>query len=258
LIFGFLDHRWGVEDAEYRKLAVVEDGMWYFRGLHALIEREVLSAAGGHAIAVLDAGCGAGGLIRRLTPRHPNWTWTGADVSPLACALARERTAVPIAEASVTALPFGADRFGAVVSADVLYHLDDDGAALREGLRVLRPGGIIVINVPAYPWLWSYHDVAVHGRRRYRRRDLLAKLRAAGFETVRATYWNTLLFPLVVARRKLLAAPAGGSDVRAYSRPVEGLGNAALAIERAWLGAARRLPWGSSVFAVGRKPAHAG
>jgi len=244
-----------MEDAEYRKLAAVEDRMWYFRGLHALIERELTVAAVGRGLAVLDAGCGAGGLIRRLAPGHLDWTWSGIDLSPLACALARERTAAQIVEASVGALPFAAESFDAVVSADVLYHLDDDAAALREAARVLRPGGVVVVNVPAFPWLWSYHDEAVHGRRRYRRRELQDKLRAAGLEPLRATYWNTLLFPLVVARRKLWAAPAGGSDVQVYSAPVEGLGNLALGLERAWLGAGLRLPWGSSVFAVGRKPA---
>jgi SAM-dependent methyltransferase len=245
-----------MEEAEYRKLAAVEDGMWYFRGLHALIERALVVAVAGRAASVLDAGCGAGGLIRYLAPRHAGWTWTGVDSSALACSLARERTGGgAVLEASVTALPFAADRFDAVVSADVLYHLDDDAAALREAARVLRPGGHLVANVPAYPWLWSYHDVAVHGRRRYRRGGLVAKLRGAGFEPLRATYWNTLLFPLIVARRKLLAPPAGGSDVHRFSAPAEQLGRLALALERAWLGTGARLPFGSSVFVVGRKPA---
>jgi ubiquinone/menaquinone biosynthesis C-methylase UbiE len=245
-----------MEEAEYRKLAAVEDGMWYFHGLHALIERALVGAMAGRPGAVLDAGCGSGGLIRKLAPRHADWTWTGVDSSALACALARERTGGrAVLEASVTALPFAAEHFDAVVSADVLYHLDDDAAALRETARVLRPGGQLVANVPACPWLWSYHDEAVHGRRRYGRRELLAKLRAAGLEPVRATYWNTLLFPLIAGRRKLFAPPAGGSDVHRFSAPVEQLGRLALAVERAWLGTGAGLPFGSSVFVVGRKPA---
>jgi SAM-dependent methyltransferase len=242
-----------MEDAEYRKLAAVEDDMWYFNGLHALIERELGVASSVRPFSVLDAGCGTGGLIRRLAPDHSDWSWTGVDLSPLACALARERTRADIVEASVTALPFPAGHFDAVVSADVLYHLDDDAAALRESARVLRPGGLIVINVPAFPWLWSYHDIAVQGRRRYRRRELQEKLRVAGFEPLRATYWNTVLFPLIVVRRKILPAPRDGSDVQRYPALVEGLGRLALAGERAWLRSVGRLPWGSSVFAVGRK-----
>jgi len=152
-------------------------------------------------------------------------------------------------------LPFEADRFDAVVSADVLYHLDDDAAALREIGRVLRPGGVAVINVPAHRWLWSYHDVTVHGRRRYERPELRAKLTAAGFREVRLTHWNLLPLPLVFIRRKLLPAPTCGSDVRLYPRPIEVAFGAAMAFERAWMGAGRRtLPAGSSILATAIKP----
>lgn len=244
-----------MEAVEYRKLAEVEDAMWYFRALHSHVERELASALGEGNATVLDAGCGTGGLIRRLAPRRPNWRWTGADIEPIACALAKERaTTGKICEASVTALPFAAESFDAVVSADVLYHVDDDAAALRQFFRVLRPGGVVVINVAAYRWLWSYHDVAVHSRRRYSRGEMLAKLRVAGFGDPRATYWNTLPFPLVVARRKLLPAPRDGSDVHLFPSPVERAFDVAMGLERAWLRAVGRLPFGSSVLAVARKP----
>jgi SAM-dependent methyltransferase len=249
-----------MEAAEYRKLAEVEDKMWYFRALHGHIERELAARFGSDASAartLLDAGCGTGGLIRRLAPRHPAWRWTGVDMEPLACALARERTAdakAEIREASVTALPYGEAAFDAVVSADVLYHVEDDAAALRQFFRVLRPGGVVVINVPAYRWLWSYHDEAVHARRRYARGEVLAKLRAGGFASARATHWNALPLPLVIARRKFFPAPRDGSDVRLFPAPVEAAFNAAMAAERAWLGAFGSLPFGCSIFAVARKP----
>lgn len=239
---------------EYHKLAEVEDRMWYFRALHAHVERELREALPGRA-AVLDAGCGTGGLMVRLAPRHTRWSWAGVDISELACTLATERVGreIEIRRASVTELPFEDGRFDAVVSADVLYHIDDDGAALREYFRVLKPGGVVVLNVPAYRWLWSYHDVAVHSKRRYGRGELLSKLGQAGFEERRATYWNTLPFPLVVARRKLFPAPATGSDVHLFPAPLEAAFNAAMAMERGWLRLAGRLPFGTSVFAVAKK-----
>ena len=245
-----------MEADEYRKLAEVEDAMWYFRALHGHVEHELAQTLRRSAAAVLDAGCGTGGLIRRLMARRPAWRWTGVDLSPLACELARQRggQTVEIKEASVTALPFAEGVFDAVVSADVLYHVDDDEGALREFFRVLRPGGAVVINVPAYRWLWSYHDEAVHSRRRYGRREMIAKLTAAGFTGVQATHWNTLPFPLVVARRKLFPAPRDGSDVRLFAPPVEAGFNAAMAVERAWLSGVGRLPFGSSILAVARKP----
>jgi SAM-dependent methyltransferase len=244
-----------MEIDEYLKLAGVEDQMWYFLALHGHIERALVRAGDNRPAAILDAGCGTGGLIRRLAPRHPAWRWTGIDLEPVACELARNRAGdvAKILHGSVTALPFPDAQFDAVVSADVLYHVDDDAAALREFFRVLRPGGVVVMNVPAYRWLWSYHDTAVHSRRRYGRGEVLEKLRAAGFGRARATFWNTLPFPLVVARRKLLPAPASGSDVKLYAPPIEAVFNGAMALERTWLRTGMRLPFGSSVFAVASK-----
>jgi len=255
-----------MEEAEYRKLAAVEDRMWYFAALHAHVERELAVHLREGPAQILDAGCGTGGLMARLGPGHPAWSWTGVDLSPVACALARARWSAPtprslgeggpagrpaplVVEASLTALPFPDDAFDAVVSADVLYHVADDSAALRELRRVLRPGGVLILNLPAHPWLWSYHDEAVGGLRRYRAGELSRQLQAAAFTPVLLTHWNTLLLPLIAARRKLLPAPAGGSDVQEFSPPLEWLGRAATALERAWL-RVEPLPFGSSLLAV--------
>ncbi len=242
-----------MDAGEYRKLAAVEDAMWYFRALHAHVGWELSAHLPVGPGRILDAGCGTGGLIRRLAPLRPEWTWTGVDVSSLACELARERGAGDVTEASVTALPFRAGEFAAVVSADVLYHLDDDEAALREMTRVLRPGGIVVINVPAHRWLWSYHDVAVAGRRRYTRPELAEKLARAGLTTLRLTHWNSVLLPLIAARRKLLPAPKGGSDVNLSPAWLESGLSAVLAGESAWIRRVGNLSLGSSILAVARR-----
>ncbi len=240
---------------EYRKLAAVEDQMWYFRSLHAHIAR-ALNARLGEQAEVLDAGCGTGGLIRRLGSAHPAWHWTGVDVSPVALELARRRcrAGVKFREASVAALPAGDGQFDAIVSADVLYHVEDDAAALREFFRALRPGGLVVLNLPAYQWLWSYHDEAVHSRRRYHRSEVRAKLQAAGFVAAQATYWNTLPLPLIVARRKLWPAPRSGSDVQLLPAPLEKIFQGMMAAEQAWLRGVGALPFGCSVFATATKP----
>jgi SAM-dependent methyltransferase len=247
-----------MEADEYRKMAEVEDAMWYYRALHAHIARALENVLKTKADErLLDAGCGTGGMIKRLAARHPAWRWTGIDLEPLACALARKRApTAEIVTGSVTALPWPEGSFDGVVSADVIYHVEDDAAALRQFFRVLRPGGVVVVNVPAYRWLWSYHDDATHARRRYGRDELMTKLSAAGFREVQATHWNALPLPLVIARRKLLPAPAGGSDVQLYPAPVEAGFNLAMALERGWLGAVGRLPCGSSLLAVARKPAN--
>ena len=132
-----------MEADEYRKLAEVEDQMWYFHALHGHIERSLARGIPEKG-KVPDAGGGPGGHIRRLAPRHPDWQWTGIDLEPIACDLARERVVgAEIPRGSVTALPLADGTFDAVVSADVLHHVDDDEAALRQFFRVLRPGGVV-------------------------------------------------------------------------------------------------------------------
>ncbi|GAB1488545.1 class I SAM-dependent methyltransferase [Opitutaceae bacterium] len=240
-----------MEDSEYHKLAAVEDRMWYFRALHRhAMER----LAPNWPSALLDAGCGTGGFLRRLMRLRPETVAMGIDLSPIACQLARERCQASIMEGSVTALPFDDHQFDAVTSLDVIYHLDDHMKALAEYFRVLRPGGRAVINVPAYMWLWSYHDEACHGRHRYTRPELERMLSEVGFEVEKGTYWNSIPFPLIVVKRKMMSRPTDTSDVRMYPAWAEWLLDAAMSCEHAWIRAIGPLPMGCSVLVSARKP----
>ena len=236
---------------EYRKLAEVEDRMWYFRTLHGRILKEVEKRLGGkRALSILDAGCGTGGLLRKIGTAHPEWRATGIDASEHACRFASDRAPAPIVRGSVESLPFETGSFDVVVCADVLYHVDSDGAALGEFRRVLRPGGVLILNVPAYPWLWSYHDVATHARRRYSKRAFASLVQGGGFRIERLTHWNTLLFPLIVARRKLFAPPKSGSDVEAVGVVADKCFSLLMGVEGLWLTTGLALPFGSSLFAI--------
>lgn len=245
-----------MDPAEYHKMAAVEDEMWFYHALHQRIWRRLTDHLPGGPARILDAGCGTGGLMRRLQPLHPAWQWTGVDIAREACELARQRTTAEVIEGALESLPFAAGHFDAVVSADVLYHIGDDQAALAELARVLRPGGWLIVNVPAYPWLWSYHDEAVAGKRRYGARELREKLRQAGLAEINLTHWNLMMLPLIVARRKLGPRPAGGSDVQAYPGWLNTMLNSLLAFELALAEAFGRLPAGSSILAVARKPVY--
>jgi SAM-dependent methyltransferase len=241
-----------VERGEYARLAAAEERMWWFRALHAHLLAALAAAPAPRRL--LDAGCGTGGLLARLAAALPETTLVGLELDPGAARTARDKSRALLAIGSVDRLPFAADSFDAVLSADVLCH---GGVAEAEALqgfhRCLRPGGVLVLNLPAYRWLASAHDAAVGNARRYRRGELCRRLAEAGFARIRARYWNSLLFPLMVLRRKLWRR-AGASDVELLPQPVERVFGAVVALERRLSGAGVSLPFGGSILAVAVKP----
>jgi SAM-dependent methyltransferase len=242
---------------EYDRLRLVEDRMWWFAAVHAnllmLCRRAMPRLAGTHRL--LDAGCGTGGFLARLARGLPDAVTCGVDIEETACRWAAEKAARPVCAGSVDALPFADGAFAAIVSIDVLCHRDvDEAQALAQFHRCLAAGGILVLNLPAYRWLMSRHDTAVYNARRYTRGRVVRLLRAAGFRPVFTSYWNMILFPMMVATRKLLPATGSGSDVRMYSAAVEMMCRGATAFERGLMRAGLGLPFGGSVLAVAAKP----
>jgi ubiquinone/menaquinone biosynthesis C-methylase UbiE len=238
---------------EYRKLAEVEDRMWYFRVINARATEALRRAHRGPPGVGLDAGCGTGGWLKVATARTPGWTWQGLDFSAQACALARARTGCAITEGSITALPFADASFAAVVTLDVICQVEDARRAFAELARCTVPGGVGIVNVPALMSLWSYHDETCQTRHRYTRREIAAHAAATGWRVEQLTYTNFLALPLIAARRKLLPPADPTSDVRLYPAPVEALFRGMGGAESWWLRRGGRLPIGSSVFAVLRR-----
>jgi SAM-dependent methyltransferase len=242
-----------VERDEYERLDATEDRMWWFRATHANLVA-AFESAGAPAGAVLDAGCGTGGLLRRLAAALPGRSVLGLDADSGASLAARRKSGRPVCVGSVDALPFADESLAGIFSADVLCHRNvDERAALASFHRCLARGGVLVLNLPAYGWLLSGHDEAVHNVRRYTARGAVALLRDAGFASVRATYWNTFLFPLMVLRRKVLDRFRAGSDVAEFPGPVDRLFRGVTAVETALLRAGLTLPFGGSILAVAVK-----
>jgi SAM-dependent methyltransferase len=179
-----------------------EESHWWYVGRR----RVILSWLGGalpktagaaKSLRLLDYGCGTGINLVHLARIG---TAFGVDAAPDAIAFCRQRGLDNVIHASslaeiTAANVFGGD-FDVVTMFDVLEHLPDDVAALRRVRRLLKPGGLLVLTVPAFDWLWSGEDVVSEHLRRYTRRSLSCALREAGYETRRMSYFNSLLFPL--------------------------------------------------------------
>ena len=247
-----------VKPAEYHRMREAEEAQWWYVGqraiAHALLE-PALGGSGGPSPSarLLDAGCGSGGNLVHLARR--GLRVAGVDIAREAVAGSRER-GLPVVQGSLLALPFADRSFDVVTSFDVIYHawVPDDGAAMKEMSRVLRPGGVVLIRVPALRILWGAHDDAVDSRHRYTRPELVRLLEDQGFEVVRATYANSFLFPLLLARRTLdRILGRVGSDVGFLPAPFEWLFRRVLLSEAAMVRRGIALPVGASVLALGRK-----
>jgi SAM-dependent methyltransferase len=237
-----------MERGEYALMDAAEDRMWWYRALHARLCDALSSTRG----SVLDAGCGTGGFLAILRVRRPDLARFGVEWTAAAAARARNKSGAWIARGSINALPFADNSFDAVVSADVLCHSAvDPPVALTELKRVLRPGGLLVMNMPAYQWLLSAHDRHVHNVRRFTAPETAMLLRQAGFDRVRARYWNSLLLPLMMVQRKLLARGDAMSDVAAFPPWLDVTLHGMTRIERRL---DFRLPAGGSVLAIAGKP----
>lgn len=225
--------------------------MWWYRALHGHLLRWSDVARAGSTLRLLDAGCGTGGLLKRLAAGalRPINAY-GLDFDGEACRFASQKTSAAVTRGSVNALPFADATFDLIVSADVLCtRWVDETAALREFHRCLAPGGRLIVNLPAYDWMMGEHDRQVHNARRYTRDRLTERLAAADLRVRRSTYWNTIPFPLMALHRKILSKGKSASDVKLYPAPIEAAFNLAMRIEAAWLDAGWTLPFGGSVLA---------
>jgi SAM-dependent methyltransferase len=248
-----------MEREQYAIMARREERHWWYAGMRR-VALAVLGQAldGRRGLRILDAGCGTGGTTVEL---RRFGEVVGIDLAWEALERARSRGLRDLSRASIEHLPFERATFDVATSFEVVYHLGvgDDTRALREVHRVLKPGGVFLLRVPAHDWLRGEHDRLVHTRHRYSRAEVLRKLVQAGFVVERLTWANSLLFPPAVTKRLLERVQHSGSDndaaepdlwqpPAALNGVLEGVvGIEALAIPRGV-----PLPFGLSVLAVAR------
>lgn len=248
-----------MELTEYKIMYEVESSYWWFVARRDLVEEWLDEEAGtlpsppGRA-RIFDVGCGTGANGQMLTKFG---TFHGSDMSQEALRFCRERGLSRLTRTWVEHICFPDDSFDAITALDMLEHVDDDLAGMAELYRVCKPGGLLLVTVPAYGFLWSEHDEALHHRRRYTASELRNKLSVSGFEVERISYFISLLFFPVLAMRfwqnlfKRSVRPKTGLVI--LPRLVNQALILLLAFER-WLVRWINLPMGVSIICIARKP----
>jgi SAM-dependent methyltransferase len=240
---------------EIHKMAAVEHSHWWYRGTREIcFSMLVPRLPARRPLRMLDVGCGTGGNLVELAGFGEA---RGVDIDPLCLEYCRRR-GLACEPGSLTELHAADGSLDLITTFDVLTQADrsQHPAILRDMHRALAPGGLVAFREPALRIAGGAHDRAVNIRHRYTRHQVVALLRDTGFEPLRVTCLNTLLFPLVVAARRLgdLRNPdLIESDVKPAPAPVNAALLGLLRIEKALL-RITDLPFGVSVFAIGRKP----
>ena len=241
-----------MQPEEYGAMFRVEETHWWYQALHRLIFQTLESELPDwHEKEILDAGCGTGSILKQLGNPAKN---VGVDLAPEAVSFCRQRGLTNVQQADICALPFANASFDVVICSSVLYHqwVKDPAVAVRELHRVLRPGGLLLLNVPALRFLHSAHDEAVMTAHRFKKSEIRQLLRDSGFAIRRLTYWTTLLFPLAVIARTLGGSSTGRDFNSAADSVSHRLFQQIMALELRLL-KRTSLPIGVALLAAARK-----
>lgn len=233
----------------------IEDSYWWFVGRRAIID-SILRRFVKHVHSAVDIGCGSGRNMLLLSQYCDRVM--GLDRSPAALELAAAH-GFPVRQADAHSIPLDESSADLLCAFDVLEHLDDDMCALSQFHRVLQPGGLLLVTVPAYRFLWSEHDEALMHRRRYAASELHMKLTRSGFVVLKRSYAVFFPFlPIVIYRLFRGLFPKDPFAPRASHVILPTFANKFLVVLlklEAWTMGAVNLPWGTSIVALAQKVA---
>jgi SAM-dependent methyltransferase len=215
-----------MDDEELRRSAALEERHWWYAGRRSLVRRLVRGVPAGRAV---DVGPGPGGNAAVL--RDLGWRVAGVELTEVGAQLCARR-GVPVVRGDATRLPLGDASVDLVMSTDVWEHVEDHETVASESFRVLRPGGRLLVAVPAGMDMWSGHDVALGHVRRYERQELVDLVERHGFVVDDIASWNVLLRPVARLRRRRKAGPSDStSEMEHVAAPVNAGLRVALAVE---------------------------
>ena len=248
----------------YEDLYVKEQDYWWHVGkraiVYSLIDRYLPSKQKTMGRKALDLGCGAGLNLDHLQKYAEP---VGTDFSEEALHFCLQRGHKLLCKADAAELPFHDEQFDIITALDVIEHLDDDLIALQELRRTMKPGGLLVVSVPAYPLLWSYWDDILGHRRRYTTGSMREVMTKAGLRVRKVSYSNAIILAPTVAvrllksvRQKAAQQSGQGSNPETDFMPVPGFVNNALIKYYMWEARTlkrNRLPFGLSVVCVAQK-----
>jgi SAM-dependent methyltransferase len=243
------------EDFEY--LYGLEEHYWWFVAMRRITDAIVGPELHGRRLTMLDAGCGTGYNVQHY--EKAGHTVFALDIAKEAISGVQQKGFRRICQASVKEIPYHSQTFDFVFSFDVVQQLsvEDGKEAVKEMHRVLKPGGWLFIRVAAFEWMRSSHDTELHTQHRYTRPELKALLKHSGFELRRATYANTLLFPVILLRRTLKRfGIGGGTDVKPLPAGlgwIDPIFRGIMSAEAGLLRGRGSLPFGLSVICYARK-----
>ncbi len=246
-----------MEQHTYAIMNRVEDSHWWFVGRRAILESFLSKMMpdhgdGGGRPKILDVGCGTGANLEMLSQFGDS---EGVDVSDDAIEFCRKK-GLTVHKGLAERLPFEDESFDFVTALDVVEHLDDDIAGLGEMLRVLKKGGETLIFVPAFMWLWGVQDDISNHRIRYTKKQIVKRLKQAGFIVERATYANWTFFVPILAGRTIMKItgikPESENNVNISA--LNGFFGKLFSSERFWL-KRFNFPFGVSIVITAKKSA---
>lgn len=244
----------GMSDFEYRVMASVEREHWWYKTLHRMITGELKKAPNG---LIVDIGCGTGGTYKYLEKRFPDMDYVGIDIALSALKFTNSCGVDKLVSASADRLPIRGGLIDVILCMDVLcYRSLDPRVCFEEFYRVLRPGGLLLMNLPAFPSLRGRHDKAVGIHRRFKKLETRIMAEEIGFENVTSSYWNMVLSPFLLVWRWMSRF---SSDCKSdLTLPGQRLNNILGELQKGEyiLSKIVTLPFGSSLFISAQKPVY--